>query len=513
MKKRYKYLEAPNAYPSLKHNTYRQSPRARALASEQRPMKACRARKTLGAHRYHPYAIRRVEREKMRPCTSRPCVSRIKTQKRVERVERVERAKTVERVETSNIYSLADLVRMIRQHPKKIHVTYEPDMDKFHRALPHLVELDAMVGHVAFKNRIVDQVVYYCQGLDAGAHEYRHTVLTGAPGTGKTEIAAILGRLYASLGILKKQTVHCVTRADMVGGYLGQTALKTRDAVEKALDGVLFIDEAYSLGGSAAPHETTGGGSGGGGSGGGGSGGGSDSFSVECLDTLCELLSRYRERLIVILAGYKHEIDTRLFRTNPGLRSRFMWWYDLPDYSPKELAAIMRKNVHDVGWRLRVDAHNDVHNDAPHETGDALVRAFEQHHVYFEFNGRDVVNFLTMVKIAHSKRLFANTGASSSSSSSHLSRSRSGSNANANASEHKNEQENEQEKKQEKKQEKENACRVKRVLLLEDVDAAFVALRKDYDAQLQNSAVAAQRPRLAKEREIALDHRVLSMYL
>ena len=378
-------------------------------------------RRSLRSRRFHPYASLAVQKYKRKRKTEKEeeddddddddqkfLFKKWGAYEHPVHTERAPRAASVPLpstvtvyVNTSDVGTLSDLVSMIRMHPKKMNVEYVPDMARFHKALPHLVDLDAMVGLIAFKRKIVDQVVYYCQGLDGPSEEYRHMVLTGAPGTGKTEIAAILGRLYASLGILQKQTVHSVTRADLVAGYLGQTALKTREAVENALDGVLFIDEAYSLGGGGGGCLGLGGGEEGG-RGDGGHGGVSDAFSVECLDTLCELLSRYRDRLVVIFAGYKDQLDCRVFQTNEGLRSRFMWWYDLPNYGAADLAAIFRKNVLSAGWRLE-DEHEPENGEA-----DDLVRSFDEHYAYFDYNGRDVVNFLTWVKIAHSRRLFAN---------------------------------------------------------------------------------------------------------
>lgn len=233
--------------------------------------------------------------------------------------------------------------------------------------LPHLEALDAMVGLKEFKRKIVDHVLYYAQSLHGG--DYMHTVLTGNPGTGKTEVAHILARIFAGLGVLKSGCVKKVARSELVGTYLGETAVKTTDVVMNALDGVLFIDEAYSLGPLRESGEI-------------------DSYSKECMDTLNELLSIHRNRLLVIIAGYEADLERSFFGQNPGLRSRFPWRHSLCDYDTSELASIFKKNVRDAGWTLSCD----------------VDKSFKD--VLFKDNGRDVANLFARVKIAHSRRLF-----------------------------------------------------------------------------------------------------------
>ena len=156
-----------------------------------------------------------------------------------------------------------------------------------------------MIGLEKLKESVVDQILYFAQNLhkSPGGNEtmdYMHTVLYGPPGTGKTEVAMMVGRIYCGLGILKKGHFTKVTRSDLVAGYLGQTAIKTRKAITNALDGVLFIDEAYSLG---HPEKR-------------------DSFAQECIDTLCESASVYKDRLVIIIAGYEKELKERFFAWN-----------------------------------------------------------------------------------------------------------------------------------------------------------------------------------------------------
>lgn len=160
-----------------------------------------------------------------------------------------------------------------------------------------------------------------------------HMVFMGAPGTGKTTVARLMGRIYKSLGFLAKGHLIETDRPGMVAGYVGQTAKKTDDLINSALDGVLFIDEAYSL----VPAES-----------------GND-FGREAIEVLLKRMEDYRDRLVVIVAGYSDEM-TAFIESNPGLKSRFNRYFYFNDYAPTELATIFDKLCSKNNFNLTPEA-------------------------------------------------------------------------------------------------------------------------------------------------------------
>ena len=173
------------------------------------------------------------------------------------------------------------------------------------------------------------------------------------------------------MGVLSKGTFKKVTRADLIAGYLGQTALKTRDVIKESLGGVLFIDEAYALGNEEKR----------------------DSFSKECIDTLCEALSEHKDNLMVIVAGYENELNNCFFNYNQGLNSRFTWRFKTDEYTGDDLYKIFLKKIIDGGWSIAEDSKIDT-------------KWFEKNKIHLKFYGRDVETLFAKTKIAHSKRVF-----------------------------------------------------------------------------------------------------------
>ena len=278
----------------------------------------------------------------------------------------------------ANINSISDIIKIVDQYPVRSNETYNIPLKKLHDITPYLKELDNMIGIDILKKQLLEQMLYFIQDLhlnNSNDSEYLHTILAGPPGTGKTAVAEIIGKIYSHVGILKKKTFKKVTRSDLIGGYLGQTALKTKDVIKDSLGGVLFIDEAYALGN---PEKR-------------------DSFSKECIDTLCEALSHYKDKLMVIIAGYDEELQNCFFAYNQGLASRFIWKFKIDKYTSGELAAIFSKKIKDAEWQI--------------EDGIGDEKWFEKNHLWFPSYGRDIENLITKIKICHSKRIFGDSKA------------------------------------------------------------------------------------------------------
>lgn len=267
----------------------------------------------------------------------------------------------------TEINSLQDLIMLTDKYPNYDNISYDINIKGLHKIKDHLKELNSFVGLEDLKETILDQLVYF---MHTNSDDYLHTVLYGPPGTGKTEVAKILGQIYTKLGILDKGTFIKVTRSDFVAGYLGQTAIKTRKLIEDNLGGVIFIDEAYAMGNQEKR----------------------DSFSKEALDTLCEMLSNHKRDLMVIIAGYRDELDACFFSYNPGLESRFAWQFEIHEYNANQLSLIFKKKVLDAKWEL--------------ETGIANEKWFEENMDSFKNYGRDIENLFSKCKICHFRRIF-----------------------------------------------------------------------------------------------------------
>lgn len=193
------------------------------------------------------------------------------------------------------------------------------------RTLQELLdEIKALVGLETVKIKVNDLIVYQkVQKLrrENNLHSSKNTMhlaFTGNPGTGKTTVARIVGRIYKQIGLLSRGHFVEVSRTDLIAGYQGQTALKVKSVIEKAKGGVLFIDEAYSI--TENDH--------------------SDSYGRECLTELTKALEDYRDDLVVIVAGYTEPMN-KFFDSNPGLKSRFNTFIEFPDYSAVELEKIL----------------------------------------------------------------------------------------------------------------------------------------------------------------------------
>lgn len=252
--------------------------------------------------------------------------------------------------------------------------------DEDNRSLSQLLEeLNALVGLESVKEKVNDLIAYQkIQKLRRENNLYSskntlHLAFTGNPGTGKTTVARIVGRIYKKIGLLSKGHFVEVSRTDLIAGYQGQTALKVKKVIEQAKGGVLFIDEAYSI----TENDN------------------SDSYGRECLTELTKALEDYREDLVVIVAGYTKPMK-KFFKSNPGLKSRFNTFIEFDDYTSDELDKIL----------ISICKNNDY-------TLDNEVK--EKIHLYFEqqtsskdenfANGRMVRNLYDDLVMNHARRV------------------------------------------------------------------------------------------------------------
>jgi len=201
-----------------------------------------------------------------------------------------------------------------------------------------------------------------------------HAIFCGSPGTGKTSIARILGRIYQSLGILKKGHVIEVDRSGLVAGYVGQTEEKTNKVLDQAMDGILFIDEAYALVG------------------------GPNDFGRNAIDTILKRMDDCRDRLVVIAAGYTDRMKT-FINSNPGLKDRFSWVFECEDYNGEELFQIFMNFARKQQYVPDSEAEKQLK-----EHFEAIVNLRLEHFG----NGRYVRNLFEKVVMQQSNRIARN---------------------------------------------------------------------------------------------------------
>lgn len=282
--------------------------------------------------------------------------------------------------------NLRDMIDLGKTYKEKHN--YPFDLKKLHNLIPTLEKLDAMIGMKKVKQNIVNQIVYFLSGLEEN-NNMLHTVITGSPGVGKTVLGRIVGEIYYHMGILKgsgKKYVDPLTgehmdfvfkiakRSDLIGEYLGHTAVKTQKAIDECKGGVLFIDEAYSLGSGNNDKK--------------------DSYAKECIDTLNQNLSENKKNFVCIIAGYPEELDKCFFSQNEGLKRRFPFKYDIEKYDHTELTSIFMSMIKDSQWLI--DDNLSLTK---------LIGFMKEHYDSFPYFGGDIENLIFHVKIAHAHRV------------------------------------------------------------------------------------------------------------
>ena len=272
-------------------------------------------------------------------------------------------------IDLKNIQDLIDLGNKYILKQFDPYLKYNLNLRKLSYLVKPLIKLSNMIGMENVKDDVFNLLLYQLQDFD-NSKDMLHTIIEGEPGVGKTEIAKILGEIYQNMGYCSKNIIKFVKRSDLIGGYLGQTAIKTQKVLDECKGGILIIDEAYSLGNPER----------------------SDIYSKECIDTLTRFLSESPDTIVFIM-GYKEALEQCLFKQNKGLERRFTYRFTILKYSAEELKNIFFKIVKENCWFIENEEN-------------IPIDFFENNYDYFKFNGGDMLNLFTKCKFTHSIRFF-----------------------------------------------------------------------------------------------------------
>jgi SpoVK/Ycf46/Vps4 family AAA+-type ATPase len=215
-----------------------------------------------------------------------------------------------------NLNNINDIINL-KNHPKRFDFITNNKFNKLYNIIPALEELNVIIGMDNVKEKIFRSICYFLHDINerSSNNEMNHIMIMGPPGVGKTTVAKIMANIYLRLGFLENDTFITATRSDLIAKYLGQTADKTQKVIDSALGGVLFIDEVYSLGNKE----------------------GRDSFAKECIDTINLNMSRTDRPWLLIVGGYKEEIEDSFLAYNKGLERRFTIKLEINGYNDDEL--------------------------------------------------------------------------------------------------------------------------------------------------------------------------------
>lgn len=262
--------------------------------------------------------------------------------------------------------TIEDIIKL-KKHPNKFDFFDDMKFVKLYNIIPVLEELNDIIGMKNVKDKLFNSICFFLHSMN-NKDEMNHAMIMGPPGVGKTTIAKIIGDLYLKLGFLENNTFVVAKRSDLIAKYLGQTAIKTQKVIDSAIGGVLFIDEVYSLGNDEKR----------------------DSFAKECIDTINLNMSRTDSPWLLIVGGYKEEIEKEFLSYNKGLERRFTVKLEIKEYSAEELHMILMKFVKEESWEV---------ND-----NSITVDDIKDNMSKFKYSGGDMRKLLQLAKENYSVR-------------------------------------------------------------------------------------------------------------
>jgi stage V sporulation protein K len=291
--------------------------------------------------------------------------NKIKKKNPIEQINNKEKNKLLLRT-FSKLNSISDIINL-KNHPEKYQFLLNSKFIKLYNIIPVLEDLNNVIGMDNVKDSIFKSICYFIHNFQ-NDNELNHVIITGPPGVGKTTIAKIIGKIYLELGFLDNNIFNIVKRSDLIAKYLGQTAIKTQEAIDNSIGGVMFIDEVYSLGNKE----------------------GGDSYAKECIDTINLNMTR-DEKWLLIVGGYEEDINNSFLSYNKGLERRFTVKLNIDGYNAEELFYIFIKFVKDNNWEIK--DYNYV------------MKLIEKNYEYFKFFAGDMLKIFQKAKEYYSLRI------------------------------------------------------------------------------------------------------------
>lgn len=283
-----------------------------------------------------------------------------------------------------NVDTLEDMVKLGESYDINCPKKYVINLKLLNKCVPTLKKLNRLIGMKSIKKHIIDLIFFNLQNFkhDNSGKNMNNTLFFGSPGTGKTEVSKIIGKLYHQLNLVHKDLFIVVKLTDLIGKYVGHTEANVEKLFERAEGGIIFLDEAYSLGNKDRP----------------------TSFGKVAIDMINERMTRdnennkkqdnHKEKAITFFAaGYKKEMYESFLSVNPGLISRFFFRFHTDKYNYRELKKIYEKMIEDDDWKLC-------------KTKPIQLKFFKDNMPSFKNFGRDMQRLWQLTKMAHSKRVF-----------------------------------------------------------------------------------------------------------